>query len=32
MRWAITIPLPAVPQPEHRPWLDELAGLGYSDL
>jgi probable F420-dependent oxidoreductase len=32
MRWAMTIPLPAVPLHEHRPWLEELAGLGYTDL
>ena len=28
----MTIPLPGVPLHEHRPWLEELAGLGYTDL
>ncbi len=32
MRWGMTIPLPGVPLHEHRPWLEELAELGYTDL
>jgi probable F420-dependent oxidoreductase len=30
-RWGITLPLPAVPLPEQREIVAELAGLGYTD-
>jgi len=31
-RWGITIPLAGVPLHEHREWLAELVGNGYTDV
>jgi probable F420-dependent oxidoreductase len=31
-RWGLTIPLPGVPLSEHRELVQELAGLGYTDV
>lgn len=31
-RYGMTVPLEGVPLHEHRPWLEELAALGYTDL
>lgn len=32
MRYGMTIPLDGVPLAEQRPWIEELAGSGYTDL
>jgi probable F420-dependent oxidoreductase len=32
MGYGITIPFDGVPLSEHRPWLEELADLGYTDV
>src|SRR5579859_5933377 len=31
-RYGMTIPFDGVPLAEHRPWFEELAALGYTDL
>lgn len=31
-RWGLTIPLDGVPLGEQRGWIEELEGLGYTDL
>lgn len=31
-RWGITVPLLGIPLAEHRDWLREIVGLGYTDL
>ena len=31
-RWGLTIPLTGVPLSEHREIVQELAGLGYTDV
>ena len=31
-RYGMTIPFDGVPLADHRPWFEELADLGYTDL